>query len=186
VKYEPEKYYHLYNRGANKVEIFLSQENYFSCLQLMHKYAIEYKISVLAYCLMPNHYHFLLKQSGGGSIQGWIQTLFDTYTPAFNKQHQRSGTLFEGKAKAHEVDNDMYSIQLCAYIHLNPVSAHLVKTPEEWEFSDYKEWIDIRQSDYTDLALRNSYFDNGKQYHEFIESQRLDRVDDKFDRLKLD
>jgi hypothetical protein len=135
---------------------------------------------------MPDHYHFVLQQQGEGSIQHCLHKLFTAYTQTFNKQHQKSGTLFEGRAKAHEVENDLYIVQLCAYIHLNPVSAQLVHTPEEWEFSDYKEWIDIRQSGSTDLSLRNSFFDNGNQYRNFIESQRLDRVDEKFDRLKLD
>ena len=186
MKYEPEKYYHVYNRGANKGKIFLSQENYRYCLRLMHKYAIEYKISILAYCLMPNHYHFFFQQSLEGSIQRCIQTLFNAYTQAFNKQHQRSGTIFEGRAKAREVDSDLYAVQLCAYIHLNPVSAQLINTPEEWEFSDYKEWIDIRNSDRTDLSLRNCYFDNGEQYRDFIESQRMARVDEKLERFMLD
>jgi REP element-mobilizing transposase RayT len=186
MRYEPEKYYHVYNKGVNNKALFHSQENYRYCLQLLHKYAVENNVSVLAYCLMPDHYHVMLQQHGDGSIQRCLQATFKEYTQSFNQEHQRSGTLFDGRAKAHEVDNDLYIVQLCADIHLHPVSAQLIHTPEEWEFSDYKEWIDIRQSDITDLSLRNSFFDNGKQYRNFIESQHHARIDEKFDHLKHD
>ncbi|MCX6121969.1 MAG: transposase [Ignavibacteriales bacterium] len=200
MKYESEKYYHIYNRGANKEEIFFFHENYRYCLRLLEKYATKYKVVVLAYCLMPNHYHFMLRQSLKGSVQRCIQTLFNSYTQALNKEQHRSGTLFEGRAKTREVDSDLYAVQLCAYIHLNPVAAQLVSKPNDWEFSDYNIWIstdepnkpcegsnDLRKGKiFTDLSLRNLYFDDGETYKRFVEEQHRIKTDEKFECFLLD
>ncbi|MFA5832870.1 MAG: transposase [Bacteroidota bacterium] len=92
MKYENEKYYHVYNRGANRQNIFLKNENYEYCINLLLKYSPQYHVSIFAYCLMPNYYHLLLRQNGNGSIGRFIQTVFNSYTQAFNKITSHSGT----------------------------------------------------------------------------------------------
>ncbi len=169
MSYEDEKYYHVYNRGANKDLIFLNSENYRYCIRLLEKYLPHYKISILAYCLMPNHYHFLLRQNVGGSISHFIQTVFNAYTQALNKTADRSGTLFQGRAKGIEIDSDEYAVRLCRYIHYNPVAGRLVRMPEEWEYSDYRSWIGEREGVLTAFELRNGYFGSGVEYKKFMD-----------------
>ena len=167
------------------MEIFLSQENYFSCLQLMHKYAIEYKISVLAYCLMPNHYHLILQQKENGSVSRCLQTTFNAYSQTINLMVGHSGTLFQGKAKSKLIDSDEYVLQVIRYVHLNPVSAGLVQKPEDWHFSDYREWIkgtgDLPKDPANRMVpseggkLRAAYFASAKEYKQFVEDYEAER-----------
>ena len=131
VKFLKNNYYHIYNRGCNKENIFIDDENYIYLLRKIIKYKDEFNISVIPYCLMPNYYHFLFRQDSGILISKFIQRLFNGYTKAINKKYGRNGTLFEGKYHSIEVDNENYLIHLCRYIHRNPFEANLVKNLED-------------------------------------------------------
>lgn len=161
-------YYHIYNRGANRAPIFFSKENYFYFLRLIKKYALKYQITFIAYCLMPNHYHFLLRQDGDFPISKFINVLFNTYVQAVNHQRNRSGTLFEGRFKHKLVERDEYLIHLCRYIHANPVKAGLVTQLEEWPYSNYLEWIDERPGTLIDHDFVDAYFPQRQTYTEFV------------------
>lgn len=88
-------YYHIYNRGANRASIFREEENYFYVLGKMKQYSRAYDITLLAYCLPPNHYHFLIRQDGEHPARLLPQYTFNAYTKAFNKRYERSGTLVD-------------------------------------------------------------------------------------------
>lgn len=170
MKYVDDKYYHVYNRGAHKGRLFLNDNHFEYCLRLIKKYQAIYSVSIAAYCLMPNHYHLLVRQNVGGSVSRFIQTLFNAYSQGFNKITSHSGTLFQGRAKKIIVDSDEYAVQLIRYIHLNPVEAKLVQSPDLWKYSDYLVWTDEIQSDITDLTLRDGYFKDGNRYRTFVPS----------------
>ena len=110
---------------------------------------------------MPNHYHFLLRQDSDIPISTFIQRIFNSYTKAYNKKYERSGTLFEGRFKAIHVDKEGYLLHLCKYIHANPVKALLVEAPEEWEFSNYPEWVGERNGTLIDKDFVDEF---GKEY----------------------
>ena len=135
------QYYHVYNRGANKEPIFRDEQNYLFLLKRIKKYAAQYQIAIIAYCLMPNHYHFLLRQDGEATVSDFMQAVFNSYTKAFNKMYARTGTLFEERFRAIAVQKYEYLLHLCRYIHRNPLNAGLVKHPAEWPFSNYLEWV---------------------------------------------
>lgn len=139
------QYYHIYNRGVEKRNIFASDENYRFLLRRIKEFLPDYPIIFIVYCLMPNHYHFLFRAEKDGDISPFLQRLFNSYTQAFNKQENRSGTLFEGRAKSKIIDETSYLFQIARYIHLNPVLAGLVKKPEQWLYSNYREFIGLRQ-----------------------------------------
>ena len=122
-------YYHVYNRGVNRQLIFANDDNYGFLLLRAKSYLRDYALSVIAYCLMPNHYHFLLRPEGDEALSRFIQRLFNSCSQAFNRQQGRSGTLFEGRAKSILVDEERYILHLCRYIHWNPVRAQLVEHP---------------------------------------------------------
>ena len=166
--YEDQKYYHIFNRGANKQKIFYCDENYSYCLRLFKKYLDRYNVSMIAYCLMPNHYHLLIRQNEAGSISRFLQTVFNSYSQAFNRMSGHSGTLFEGRPKSVEVVDDNYAVRLCAYIHRNPVAAKLVSRPEDWRFSDYVDWIGMRETCMSDLSFRDSHFNLPAEYKDFV------------------
>ena len=99
-------YYHVYNRGCNREDIFIVEDNYRYLLQQIKRILADSSVGIIAYCLMPNHYHFFLRSDSEDAISRFIQRLFSGYTQAFNKHQRRHGTLFEGRAKSIEVGND--------------------------------------------------------------------------------
>jgi putative transposase len=178
VKYVDDEYYHIFNRGANKARIFFIEENYSYCFRLLKKYSLQQNVAILAYCLMPNHYHLVCRQDAGGSISKFLQTTFNAYSQAVNKQQGHSGTLFEGKAQAKHINSDSYVLQVIRYLHLNPVEARLVMKPEEWRYSDYGDWIAEPSEGFKPsegLGLRNAYFKKGTAYREFVETYKEEK-----------
>lgn len=145
VIFAPDEYYHLYNRGTEKRTIFLSDSDYRrfqSLLYLCNRSAAadlktqgrtleevvslgspggETLVDVCVYCLMPNHFHLLVRAKSEDGISQFMQKLLTGYTMYFNKRKERNGVLFQGKFKARHADTDTYLKYLIAYIHLNPV-----------------------------------------------------------------
>lgn len=145
--------YHLYNRGNNRQRIFFSRENYLYFLRKCHKYLKPY-CDILAWCLMPNHFHFLLNiteeslirvKTGGiaiPKITNGFRLLQSSYAKGINRQEDRTGNLFQQKIKAKEVNQ--YAVTAFYYIHQNPVMAGLVTKLTEWEFSSYLDFAGLR------------------------------------------
>ena len=148
------KLYHVFNRGNNKEIIFPQPQNYHYFIKGIEKY-IKPCCDILAWCLMPNHFHFLIHANQtstpiikDGSFerqkfsQG-IKQLLSSYTKAINKQENRTGSLFQQKTKALCVsDRDQnYERTAFHYIHQNPLKARLVERMEDWEFSSFREYM---------------------------------------------
>ena len=162
------QYYHIYNRGAGKSKIFFIENNYLYILDLIQRYMGKYGVSIIAYCLMPNHYHFLLRQMTGETLSKFINILFNAYVQALNRQQSRTGTLFEGRFKHVCIDDWNYLSHLCRYIHRNPVKAGLVSTPEDWAYSNFREWVGMRNSELKDDIFIKTYFPNPVEYRAFV------------------
>ncbi len=165
-------YYHVYNRGAGRNLLFFGQDNYEYCLRLVKRYHERYGITVVAYCLMPNHYHFLLRLDAGQRLSQFINVLFNAYVQAANRQQNRSGTLFEGRFRHVRVDREEYLLQLCRYIHLNPVNARLVSCPDDWLYSNYLECVGKRAGTLKDQNLIRAYFASPEEYAKFVNDGR--------------
>ncbi len=141
--FAPGEYYHLYNRGTEKRNIFNSRTDrdrflallYFANqdapvdLKLQGRTLLEMAeqrkeaplIEIVCYCLMPNHFHLLVRELADGGISKFMQKITTGYTMYFNKCSERTGALFQGKFKATHVAGDRYLRYLISYIHLNPV-----------------------------------------------------------------
>jgi putative transposase len=167
VKFHPDGYYHVFNRGANKEKLFLCHDNFGFLIQKMNQF-VSFGVGVIAFCLMPNHYHFLLRQKGEYSIDQFIQSIFNSYSKAFNKMYDRKGTLFEGPFKAIKITEDNYLIHLCRYIHRNPLDAGLVKNLRDWPYSNYPEWIDGKTGTPVDQGFNFDYFPAASEYERFV------------------
>jgi REP element-mobilizing transposase RayT len=161
------EYYHAFNRGAGHSEIFTNQDDYLFLLKRLKQYLLEYPVTLIAYVLMPNHYHFLVRVEADGMLSPFIQRLFNSYTQAYNRRHNRSGTLFEGRVRYKLIDKEAYLIHVARYIHLNPVKAGLVQHPEDWSFSNYAEWTEKRPGKLFDPVFVREYFTSGKDYENF-------------------
>jgi REP element-mobilizing transposase RayT len=162
-------FYHIYNRGSNRQPVFFENENYLYLLRLFKKYSQILRISVIAYCLMPNHYHFLVRQDGDSPAGLLFQRVFNAYTKAINKKYDRNGTLFQGRFRCILLVNTSQLFQLCRYIHANPVKAGLVPSPELWPFSNFREWIGSRAGTLCDLDFVRTNFGSANEYIEFVQ-----------------
>ena len=143
VIFAPGEFYHLYNRGTEKREIFLDDSDRKRFMLLLYlcngsipvdlkQYGQTFRevlevdrgvslVEIGAYCLMPNHVHLLVRPITDAGISRFMQKLTTAYTMYFNKKYDRSGALFQGKFKATHAADDRYLKYLIAYIHLNPV-----------------------------------------------------------------
>jgi REP element-mobilizing transposase RayT len=174
VQFAKGHYYHIYNRGAGRQAIIREERNYQYLVHLLSHTAKECQVAVIAYCLLPNHYHWLLRQDGDMAAGNVPRRVFMSYSQALNKAYDRTGTLFEGSYKAILVDNDAYLCTLCRYIHLNPVKHGLVSLPEDWPYSNYLEWVEQRSGTLVDRQFIGSYFSSAMAYAEFVREALVD------------
>ncbi|RLC51269.1 MAG: transposase [Candidatus Cloacimonadota bacterium] len=172
--FEENGFYHIFNRGCNKENIFKEESDYRNLINRISQSDYDKYFNIIAYCLMPNHYHFLL-QLKKKSISGWIRYIFNGYVQYFNHKYSRSGTLFEGRMKVKQIKDNDHLIVAIAYIHLNPVYADLATKPENWEFSNYQEWIGLRSSELYDSKFIRDNFDTSNDYLEFVKVELENR-----------
>jgi len=162
-KFEGNINYHIYNRGINGTNIFQQEKNYHFFLSKWEK-LIHPFFETMAYCLMPNHFHFLVKVKPlspeikdiiskmetsksekmmaeeinyNDFLEDQFKRLFSSYALAFNKQEKRTGSLFQKRFKRVSVDNEFKLWHLLAYIHHNPIHHKFTKDYTTWKFSSY-------------------------------------------------
>ncbi len=138
------EFYHVYNRGTDKRDVFLDESDYNRFITLLYvangTVPVDLKlqgrtlydvrniargnelVNICGYALMPNHYHLLLQANVDAGVSDFMRKLGTAYTMYFNTKNERSGNLFQGKFKATHVNDDQYLQYLLSYIHLNPVA----------------------------------------------------------------
>lgn len=168
VTWQKGMYYHIYNRGISRSPIFREPDNYLFALRKIKEVCRENLLSMIAYCLEPNHYHFCLRQDGDHPAGNLPQFVFNSYTKAYNKKYDHSGTLFEGRFRAKAVQHSSHLLHLCRYIHGNPVKDGLVVDPADWQYSNYLEWIGERQGALVDRAFIQEQFGSADEYKKFL------------------
>lgn len=141
----PEYFYHIYNRGNNKQRIFFNDANYYFFKKKIKQYIIP-SAHILSYCLMPNHFHFLVyTKMNYDEIQfkNNFRILLSSYTRGINKERNRTGSLFQQNTKFKLIDPlDDFDPNICFnYIHLNPLRAFLVNDLALWPHSSYPCYI---------------------------------------------
>lgn len=188
------QYYHVYNRGTEKRLIFKTQRDHHRFFETMHYYQFEGPkprfsksfnsplkpdtnknkkiVDIICYCLMPNHFHFLLRQLEEGGITEFVSKLANSYTKYFNTKHRRVGPLFQGEFKAILVESDEHFIHLSRYIHLNPLVSHLIKDLSFYKWSSYNEFIEGSKGICNKEEIL-AHFKTAEKYKKFI----MDRAD---------
>ncbi len=170
IKFRAGHYYHLYNRGVNRQPIFFNDGNWAYFIKQLRHYCKPDLIDIIAYCLMPNHYHLLVYLKCDDLSAKIMQPFTVSYTKAVNRQQERIGPLFQGTFKAKLVDKDEYVLHLSRYIHLNPVLAKLVNQPAKWMFSSYRDYVGLRNGTFPKPDIVLSQFPSRQAYVEFVES----------------
>lgn len=167
------EYYHVYNRGCNRDPIFITPDNYLFFLTRARDLVVRASAEIVAYCLMPNHYHFLVHLLTDGFSDS-MQQLGVSYSKAFNKQQGRVGPRFQGPFRAIIVDRDEYLLHLSRYIRLNPLAVGLVSRAEEWSYSSYQEYIGLRQDGLAKPEVILELLGSRQRYRDFVEGHRND------------
>ena len=187
IPFLPNQYYHFYNRGNNRQAVFFERDNYLYFLKGIKKYVRKY-VDILVYSLMPTHYHILgrvkpetetsevLKTSEVSPSEGLeskavslaMQKFGISYTKAINKRFERVGSVFQGQFKGKPVQHYSHLLNLCVYIHANPVKDGLVALPEDWEFSNYREWMNLREGTLVNHAFIEEHFGSPEEYQRLV------------------
>ena len=175
-EYIPESYYHIYNRGVNKNNIFLDRQDRIVFLSLIKRYLsdeIEKKpnreiypnyhknIELLAYCLMNNHFHFFIYQDSATTIADFMKSLTVAYSMYFNKRYKRIGAVFQQRYRAVRIDNDGQLLHISRYIHMNP------RNYESYEWSSLPHYLNQKTSSWLKPNKVLELFD-GKDYLSFL------------------
>lgn len=147
IPFAPELYYHIYNRGNNREKIFFEPDNYLYFLKKIKEYLVPVA-NIVVYCLMPTHYHVVgrvrdlpamqtseVLKPKPSPISTAMMRLSVSYTKAVNKRFQRVGVLFQGQFQAKPVLTSAYLLNLCRYIHANPVKDGIVADIAQWPYS---------------------------------------------------
>ncbi len=165
--------YHVFSRGNNQQDIFVTDADRYLLLDTIGQMSERFDNDIVAYVLMDNHYHLLLR-TPKANLSRSMQWLGTTYTRRFNLEHFRSGHLFQGRYKSILVENDAYLMQLSYYIHNNPLRAGIVKRLIDYRWSSYPAYAYHRRHPgwlNKDLILSQIHGENKhRQYRE--ESQK--------------
>lgn len=182
-------YYHVYNIGVENRDIFLDKGDYETFLYYLHVYTLPWEevirrypsvpprlmaknlnnnILVIAYCLMPNHFHLLVKQKTPSVLPKLMKQLVNGYTTYFNGKHKRAGSLFRGRYKSVVVESEYLLLQMVRFVHLNPSQAELCDEPGEYGWSSYNNPV------YTnELIGRFGSIDEWERFHLDLASYQL-------------
>lgn len=201
--FSPGEIYHTFNRGVEKRRVFLDKKDYTYALRILKYYLfktlplsfskysdlsfnqkINYEssyfrlenqqVDILSYCLMPNHFHLLIKELLENGISKFMANFSNSYTKYFNLKETRVGPLFQGTFKSVYVESDNQLINVSRYIHLNPIKSMLVKLEDLnlYQWSSFPEFLNRNEQKICNTDLIMSYFGSKEKFIEFTYDQR--------------
>ncbi|MBU2592347.1 MAG: transposase [Patescibacteria group bacterium] len=165
------QYYHLYNRGIAKQPIFFSRKDYQRAIELIIYYSYRnpslrfshYKrlpkeekekylqnlkkssknqTNILAFCFMPNHYHFVIQEIVEKGLSIFLSKFQNSYAKYINTKYERTGSLFQSMFKAVRIESEEQLIHVCRYVHLNPITSYLLKNDRDLETYKWASFMD--------------------------------------------
>ncbi|MFH0943350.1 MAG: transposase [Candidatus Beckwithbacteria bacterium] len=195
--------YHIINRGVTAQTIFSCQRHYQRALEIMLYYQNqnphlrysyfsaltfsakteklnqlrknnELLVEIFAYCFMPNHFHFLLKQLVDNGISNFLSKFSNSYTRYFNTKHNRIGPLFQGKFKSVRIESEQQLLHVSRYIHLNPYSSGVIKSKHDlyqYQYSSLPEYLSLTKKSFCQKDIILNYFKKSGTYQNFIFDQ---------------
>ncbi|WP_268848700.1 transposase [Flavobacterium aestivum] len=151
--FESGQYYHIYNRGNNKENVFVEERNYRFFLEKMKKYLLPIA-DVYAYCLLKNHFHIVLRIKDKMELSDNLKekvhlpfsNFFNSYAKSINKAYNRTGSLFQEHLQRNRIENEEYLKQLIVYVHLNPVKHNFTKSFDTYLHSSYRSFMSDKET----------------------------------------
>jgi putative transposase len=184
----PGAWYHVMNRGVGRQRIFATTEHRCKFLEPIEEISSIYDIETHAYCLMDNHYHFLVRTPNGNLSQA-IKHLNSVYSMYFNRSTERDGPLFRGRFKSIVVSGERYLLWLSWYIHRNPIQAKIIEMLPAYVWSSYPAYIAVSKKPtwlHTEILLQaHSETYPESSYQDFIEVFEDEDIKEYFDGTKL-
>lgn len=197
------EYYHIFNRGVNKTHIFENSSTYRRCINQINYYrhqntptkystlilmkqelrssiwdsvlqSNQKHVEIIAFCLMPNHFHFLLKQLSDYGIAKFMSNFQNSYSRYYNTKFDRSGPLLTGKFQSVRVENDEQLLHVSRYIHLNPLIGHIVsnfKQLKKYKWSSLPQYFKSVQNTFCSTAIVENHFKSVQEYFKFMSNQ---------------
>lgn len=188
-KFVEGEYYHIYNRGVDKRAIFSSKNDLNRFFQSMEEFNVKDPIgslylngfnkdkpklrgsasqlvSFIAFCLNPNHYHFILTPLIEKGIEKFMQRLGTGYTLYFNEKQKRSGSLFQGKFKSKHISSNEYLLHVSSYVNLNNCDKN-GKTKSKLSMSSWSEYVGILNNNFCNKSIILEQFQSVKEYQKF-------------------
>ena len=215
IKFANGEHYHIYNRGTEKRYIFGDADDFRRFLESMNDFnkeepigsIYEYRfiknqlgsstsklgdakplVRFIAYCLNPNHFHFLMEQLEDDGIPKFMHRLSTGYTKYFNKKYRRSGALFSGRYKSVHVDSNEYLLRLSAYVNLNDrIHFNYQDDVATKSISSWREYIDNERTiKFCDTEIITEQFHNKAEYQQFALEALSDIQTNKVRQRELD
>lgn len=194
VRFVTGEIYHICNRsvagipifqGKKEAELFLECGRYYNQEHPPIKFSVYRTnrekfsaergrsiVRVLAYCIMPNHFHYLLRQETEGGVLLFIKKISNSFAHYYCLKHHHSGHLFAGNFRAVHIEDEYQLIHVSRYIHLNPVTAYLTEKPEAFPYSSYTAYISVAPSPFVDPSIVLGSFRSRRKYQRFVEDQK--------------
>jgi len=188
-----EEVYHVFTKSIAGFKIFNNMRDYIRMQRLILYYQdsinvrFSYKdrfiqkiksadpeekiVNIIAYCVMPTHLHFILKELKERGISVFMGKVLNSYSKYFNTKYKRKGPLWEGRFKRVLVEGDDQLLHLTRYVHLNPVTACLVDNPMDWIASSYHEYIVAKTTDQSICRYEGLFEVDPVRYRQFVEER---------------
>ena len=195
-QYAGNSFYHVFNRGVEKRNIFMDEYDFKYFIELFERYLgpeeqkdTKYRllpnysdsIELLAYCLMPNHFHLLLYQRDDRSMQQFMRSLSTSYSMYFNKKYKRVGSLIQDRYKAVRIDEDSYLTHISRYIHLNPLDIN--RGYLSYPYSSVRQWTGkLYDPSWLRPARVRSQIETPEEYIDFLAC--YEEVKEELDEIK--
>ncbi|MDR3634772.1 MAG: transposase [Isosphaeraceae bacterium] len=143
--------YHVLNRGNGRATVFHDDADYESFIELIGEASDRLPMRVLAFCLMPDHFHLVVRPNDDGDLSRWMQWVLTAHVRRYHRRYQTSGHVWQGRFKAFPIEPGEPLRTVLRYVERNPVRSRLTKRAERWPWSSLKWWADPRPLPYLDV-----------------------------------
>jgi putative transposase len=133
--------YHALNRGNRRETVFHRSADYDAFVEAMSDARKRLPVDIVAYCLMPNHFHLVLRPQGDGELGRWMQGLLTAHAQRYHRHYHTTGHVWQGRFKAFPVQDDAHLATVVRYVERNPLRAELVDRAEHWKWSSLAGWL---------------------------------------------
>lgn len=186
------EYYHIFNRGVAQMPIFNNAFDFKRFIKTTLYYQLSGPkprfsiftptttklnlnkkiVNIVCYCLMPNHFHFIVQQNEEGGVSEFISKLTNSYTKYINIKYNRTGHLFQGQFKAVHIETNEQFIHVSRYIHLNPLVGYITTDLTKYPWSSYLEYIGLLNTNICSKDIILGQFESREAYKQFVQDQK--------------